>query len=161
MSDVVSAGIINLYGINVVCTNTLLRLAARRLGHIYDQSLLPLELKATQVGLLSEIAKAQKCTPEGPTLQELSQSLSINMPAVSHAVKPLIKNGLIELKIDSRDKRVKRCTLTEEGQKKTIQALKLIKETNDQVEEILGHDEVKFLQSITKKIASGDFSEKK
>ncbi|HDG1683650.1 TPA: winged helix-turn-helix transcriptional regulator [Kluyvera ascorbata] len=161
MSDAISAGIINLYGINVVCTNTLLRLAARRLGHIYDHSLLPLELKATQVGLLSEIAKAQKSTPEGPTLQELSHSLSINMPAVSHAVKPLIKNDLIQLKIDNRDKRVKRCTLTEKGQKKTSQALQLIKDTNDHVEKILGHDEIEFLHSITAKIASENFLEKK
>src|SRR6201999_78973 len=70
------------------CTNTALRRAARRLGHLYDEALAPLNLKATQVGLLAEIAKFRGSNgQEGPTLQDLAELLAIQISAVTHALK--------------------------------------------------------------------------
>src|ERR1700748_863824 len=39
------------------CNNTALRRAARRLGNLYDDALEPVGLKATQMGLMAEIAR--------------------------------------------------------------------------------------------------------
>jgi hypothetical protein len=41
----------------IACTNTALRLAARRLAHLYDEALAATERKATQVSLLAEIER--------------------------------------------------------------------------------------------------------
>ncbi|PTT92617.1 MarR family transcriptional regulator, partial [Pseudomonas sp. HMWF031] len=43
--------------VDLVCTNTALRRAARRLGNLYDDALAPLGLKSTQVSLLTEITR--------------------------------------------------------------------------------------------------------
>ena len=61
---------------DLVCTNSVLRRAARQLGHLYDEALAPLGLKATQVGLIAEIGKLSAAAAdkreEGPTLQDLA-----------------------------------------------------------------------------------------
>ncbi|MEA3088195.1 MAG: hypothetical protein QOC89_5892, partial [Paraburkholderia sp.] len=57
----------------LACTNTALRRAARRLGNLYDDALAPSGLKATQVGLLSEIQRwAAANDGQAPTLQDLA-----------------------------------------------------------------------------------------
>lgn len=59
----------------LACTNTALRRAARRLGQLYDEALAPLDLKATQIGLIAEIERfSASGSEQGPTLQDLGGS---------------------------------------------------------------------------------------
>lgn len=90
-----------------VCTNTALRLAARRLGQLYDEALAPLDLKATQLALIAEIDKLTVAAPQGPTLQDLATRLAIQLSALTHALRPLVRDGFVELRADAKDRRTK------------------------------------------------------
>src|SRR5258707_12961524 len=77
------------------CTNNALRRAARRLGQLYDEALAPIGLKATQAGLLAQIGELAR-GQEGPTLQDLAERLAIGIWALTHARRPLVRDGLGE-----------------------------------------------------------------
>ncbi|HEY4078250.1 MAG TPA: MarR family winged helix-turn-helix transcriptional regulator [Rhizomicrobium sp.] len=140
------------------CTNTALRRAARRLGHLYDEALAPLNLKATQVGLLAEIAKFRNSDgQEGPTLQDLAELLAIQISAVTHALKPLVRDGLVEVRQDALDRRTKRSVLTLQGKTRFQEALVLWDKANSRVEVVLGPASAAALRALADEVASEEF----
>jgi DNA-binding MarR family transcriptional regulator len=143
---------------DLVCTNTALRRAARRLGQLYDEALAPVALKATQIGMLAEISRFPSTDgQEGPTLQELAARLAILMSAITHAMKPLVRDGIVELRQDALDKRTKRCVLTPKGHELFVQALKLWADANNRVEEVLGQPSATLLRSLADTVSSEAF----
>lgn len=151
------ADLLSLLG-DVACTNNALRRAARRLGQLYDEALAPIGLKATQVGLLGEIARLAAVDEQaGPTLQELAGRLAILMSALTHAMKPLVRDGIVELRPDALDKRTKRCVLTPKGEALFNEALVFWASANNRVEEVLGHDSAAQLRAMADHIASDAF----
>jgi DNA-binding MarR family transcriptional regulator len=142
----------------LACTNTALRRAARRLGQIYDVALAPLGLKATQVGLIAEIARfSAGGNDKGPTLQDLAARLAIQLSALTHALKPLVRDGLVELRPDAEDRRTKHGVLTRLGKKRLAEALVLWTAANSRVEEVLGRDSAATLRSLADEVASDEF----
>ncbi len=151
------ADLLNLLG-DVTCTNNALRRAARRLGQLYDEALAPIGLKATQVGLLGEITRLAAVDEHGgPTLQELAGRLAILMSALTHAMKPLVRDGIVELRPDALDKRTKRCVLTPKGEALFNEALVFWASANNRVEEVLGHDSAAQLRGMADHVASEAF----
>lgn len=142
----------------VACTNTAVRRAARRLGNLYDDALAPVGLKATQIGLLAEIERLASAN-EGqvPTLQDLATKLALQISAVTHALRPLIRDGLIELLPDETDKRAKRASLTPEGVALLHRALKHWAVANQQVEQVLGSEAAAALRAVADYVSSDDF----
>jgi DNA-binding MarR family transcriptional regulator len=142
----------------LACTNTALRRAARRLGQLYDETLAPLGLKATQVGLISEIERcAAGGSEEGPTLQELAGRLAIQISALTHALKPLVRDGLVELRPDTVDRRTKHGVLTPLGKERLSEAFVLWAKANNRVESVLGRDSAATLRALADKVASVEF----
>jgi DNA-binding MarR family transcriptional regulator len=140
------------------CTNTALRRAARRLGHLYDEALAPLNLKATQVGLLAEIDKFRGSDgQDGPTLQDLGERLAIQISAVTHALRPLVRDGLVEVRRDALDKRTKRGVLTPLGKVRFKEALVLWDKANRRVEVVLGPASAAALRGLADEVASEEF----
>lgn len=124
---------------DLACTNTALRRASRRLGQIYDDALAPTGLKATQVGLLSQIAMASAGGErDWPTLQYLAESLAVSISALTHALRPLVRDGIVNLEPDARDGRTKRAAMTEIGERRLNEALVLWADANQRVEVVLG-----------------------
>jgi DNA-binding MarR family transcriptional regulator len=143
---------------DLACTNTSLRRAARRLGQLYDEALAPLRLKATQIGLMAEINKVPAdAAQEGPTLQDLAGQLAILMSALSHALKPLVRDGIVELRQDAHDKRTKRCVLTPKGYELLQKSLVLWEIANRRVESVLGHNSASMLRELADRVSSDDF----
>jgi DNA-binding MarR family transcriptional regulator len=142
----------------LACTNTALRRAARRLSQLYDEALAPLSLKATQISLIAEI---ERClaggSPEGPTLQDLAARLAIQISALTHALKPLVRDGLVELRADAVDKRTKHAVLTRLGKKRLSEALVLWAAANNRVEDVLGSDSAATLRTLADEVASDEF----
>ncbi len=125
--------------VDLACTNTAMRRAARRLGQIYDDALAPTGLKATQAGLLGQIAGVHDTGHEGwPTLQSLAERLAVSISALTHALRPLVRDGLIELRADAHDGRTKRAALTVAGESRLREALVLWSDVNQRVEKVLG-----------------------
>jgi DNA-binding MarR family transcriptional regulator len=141
----------------VACTHTALRRAARRLGQLYDDAVAPAGLKATQAGLLAQIAGADDAG-QGPTLQSLAERLAVSISALTHALRPLVRDGLIELRPDAQDGRTKRSVLTRLGEARLREALVLWAGANQRVEKVLGSSAAT-LRSLADDVASPEFLE--
>jgi DNA-binding MarR family transcriptional regulator len=141
----------------LVCTNTALRRAARRLGQLYDDALTPTGLKATQVGLLAQIAASpEEADQSGPTLHALADRLAVSISALTHALRPLLRDGLVSLTPDAHDGRTKRAVLTGPGQARLKEALVLWADANQRVEIVLGGSAVD-LRALADEVSSGAF----
>ena len=140
------------------CNNTALRRAARRLGNLYDDALAPLGLKATQVGLLAEIARLTAGNDgRAPSLQELAARLAIQISALTHALRPLLRDGLVDVVSDEADRRTKRSLLTAAGKARLSEALVHWADANQRVEAVLGRDGAATLRALADQVASDEF----
>lgn len=140
------------------CTHTAIRRAARRLAYLYDEAMECVGLKSTQVALVSAIDQmTDPQTALGPTLQELAGGLTIQISALTHALRPLVRDGFVELLPDANDKRTKRSVLTAQGKARIKQAVQAWSAVNHRVEEVLGPGSATLLRELTDYIASDGF----
>lgn len=143
----------------LACTHTALRLAARRLGQVYDEAVAPSGLKATQVGVLGQIAGVHDVGPkEWPTLQTLAERLGVSISGLTYALRPLTRDGLVELRPDPNDRRTKRAVLTSFGEERLREAIILWADANQRVEQVLGSSAVA-LRMLADDVTSPEFLE--
>lgn len=143
----------------LACTHTALRRAARRLGQLYDDAVAPSGLKATQVGVLGQIAGVHDTGPrEWPTLQALAERLAISISALTYALRPLVRDGLVELRPDAHDGRTKRGVLTALGETRLREAIILWADANQRVEQVLGSSAAT-LRTLADDVTSPEFLE--
>jgi DNA-binding MarR family transcriptional regulator len=142
----------------LACTNTALRRAARRMGNLYDEAFAAVGLKATQAGLLAEIERLTTSN-EGvpPTLQDLATKLAIQISAVTHALRPLIRDGLVELQPDEQDRRAKHAALTRLGAARVRAAFVHWTAVNQRVEDVLGPESAATLRALADYVSSDEF----
>jgi DNA-binding MarR family transcriptional regulator len=136
-----------------ICNNAALRRAARRLGQLYDDALADSGLKATQGTLLVHVQILGE-----PTLRALADELVMDLSALSHTLKPLVRDGLIKIVPDEKDARAKRVTLTAAGRGKLELTLKLWTEAHARFEKVLGPERASKLRDTLDVIASPDFA---
>lgn len=142
----------------LVCTHTSLRRAARRLGQLYDEAIAPTGLTSSQALLLAQIdALSTVHGEEGPTLRVLADRLAIRISALTHALRPLVRDGLVEVRQDARDRRAKRGVMTPLGEARHRQMLGLWVEANNRVEAALGAAATETLRGLADKVASDEF----
>ncbi len=141
----------------LACTHTALRRAARRLGHLYDEAVSPTGLKATQVGLLSQIEDLGG--ESGPTLQALAERLAIGISSLTYALRPLVRDGLIDLRQDAHDKRAKHASLTALGAKRLAEGVALWAVANRRTDVVLGHGVASTLRTLADEVSSSAFLE--
>jgi DNA-binding MarR family transcriptional regulator len=139
----------------IACTNTALRLAARRLAHLYDEAVAATDLKATQVALLAEIERLTDS--DAPALQDLAGGLAIRISALTHALRPMVRDGLVELRRDPHDTRTKRAVLTRAGKARLRKAVVLWDTANRRVETVLGPGAAATLRELANQVASDEF----
>ena len=140
------------------CNNTSLRLAARRLGNLYDDALENAGLKSTQFALMVEIARlgaANAGLP--PTLQDLATRLAIQISALTHALRPLVRDGLVVLQPDAADGRTKRAALADAGLQRLEAAAAHWADANARVEAVLGADGAAALRALADRVSSDEF----
>ena len=140
------------------CNNTALRRAARRLGNLYDDALESVGLKATQMGLMAEIARMTAADQgRSPSLQELATALAIQISALTHALRPLVRDGLVAVLPDEDDGRTKRGALTVAGAKRLEEASACWAAANQRVEAVLGRDDAATLRALADRVSSDEF----
>jgi DNA-binding winged helix-turn-helix (wHTH) protein/DNA-binding MarR family transcriptional regulator len=137
-----------------VCNNASLRKAARHLGKLYDAVLEPSGLKATQFSLLTQIHALGQ-----PTMAGLASSLLMDLSAMRHSLGPLIRDGLILLRVDANDRRVKRVILTAAGVTKFKQAMQLWRKAQGRFEKASGSARAAKLHSVLKLLTSEGFED--
>jgi DNA-binding MarR family transcriptional regulator len=76
----------------------------------FDELLAPSGLRTTQHGLLTQIE-----VMGSPALGELAEVMVMDASALSHTLRPLIRDGLVSFVVDDCDRRRRRIVLTEAG----------------------------------------------
>ena len=140
------------------CTHTALRQASRQLTQIYDDAIAPSGLTSAQAMVVSRIDELGG-TPggKGPSLQTLARRLSIQISALTHALKPLVRDGVVEVHVDRDDRRTKRAVLTQQGMKQTRQMYELWIGVNSRMDAALGAGIARELRAISRRVASPEF----
>jgi DNA-binding MarR family transcriptional regulator len=134
------------------CNNASLRKAARRLGKLYDAVFEPSGLKATQFNLLTQIYDLGS-----PTMAGLAKSLLMDLSAMRHSLGPLMRDGLVRLRVEPEDRRVKRVVLTPAGVAKFEEAIQLWQKAQGRFEKAFGSARAAKLRSELKFLTSEGF----
>ena len=135
------------------CSNGAVRRASRRMAQIYDEAFAPFGLKATQYSLMNHIAQA-----DAPRMRDLAQSLVMDLSALGHTLKPLVRDGLVLVQVDELDRRSRRVLLTEAGQRKYEEARVVSKQMAVRFDEAFGVEAACELRKAMDFIASDDFA---
>ncbi|MBZ9920378.1 MarR family winged helix-turn-helix transcriptional regulator [Mesorhizobium sp. BR1-1-12] len=133
------------------CNNATLRRTARRLGRFYDDALAPSGLKGTQFGLLFQISASSE-----PAMGTVAEALIMDLSALGHTLKPLVRDGYVETFPDKDDRRVKRVRLTPHGQAKLEEAIRLWSVAQQRFEEMIGAEQAAKLRATLDAVASLD-----
>nr|WP_245181270.1 MarR family winged helix-turn-helix transcriptional regulator [Sinorhizobium mexicanum] len=131
-----------------------MRRASRQLSQLYDDVLAPSGLKITQFSLLSQIWRSGDAS-----LKTLADLMVMDLSALGHTLKPLIRDGYVELVPDRNDRRVKRVRLTPLGLRKQEEALALWAEAQARFEKSYGKTQSEALRKDLNLIAASSFAD--
>jgi len=134
------------------CNYAMLRRATRKLGQFYDDVQAPSGLKATQQGLLYQIHIGDE-----PAMGAIAAALVMDLSALGHTLKPLIRDGYVETFADPDDRRIKRVRLTAQGLVKLDEAMKLWQVAQQRFEDVVGKEKAERLRAVLDDIAALDF----
>jgi DNA-binding MarR family transcriptional regulator len=124
------------------------------LGQIYDEAFEPCGLKATQYSLLSQIVRSGE-----PKMRDLASALVMDLSALGHTLKPLVRDGLVELQVDEMDRRSRRVLLTAQGRAKYLEARKISDRVSSVFDNTFGAEETLKLRQALDFIASESFAQ--
>lgn len=140
------------------CTHTSLRRAARQLTQLYDDALAPAGLTSAQALLVAQLEQLGGAPGgKGPSLQALARRLAIQISALTHALRPLVRDGVVQLQADADDGRIKRAVLTAKGMEQTQQMYALWRQTNRRLESLLGDGAAEQLRLLANRVAAPGF----
>jgi DNA-binding MarR family transcriptional regulator len=141
-------------GIWMHCTNSAIRRAARQVGQLYDDAMGDTGLKGTQFSLLSQIRNDGQ-----PALKALAETMRMDLSGLGHTLKPLIRDGLVELSTDPADRRVKRVRLTAEGEAKQAELLERWHVAQARFDAVFGAEKSAEIREALAFISSPEFAE--
>ena len=81
--------------------------AARALARRFDEALRPFDLTNGQFSLLMALNR-----PASPTLGEVARTLAMDRTTLTAALKPLARDGLLDISVDPGDRRGRRAART-------------------------------------------------
>lgn len=136
-----------------ICTNAALRRASRNVGRLYDEALAPTGLRATQFGLLAQINAFGR-----PAMRELADEMVMDLSALGHTLKPLVRDGLVRIAPDAEDRRIKRVELTARGVAAFDGARPLWRAAQRRLDEIVGRDLAAATRAALIALASPNFT---
>ena len=140
------------------CTHTSLRRAARQLTQLYDDALAPAGLTSAQALLVAQIHELRAASQgQAPSLQTLARRLGIQISALTHALRPLVREGLVAVEPDSADRRTKRAVLTAAGVEQTQRMYALWAATNRRIQNVLGAGATEQLRLLADQVGSPAF----
>src|ERR1700678_1409605 len=134
------------------CHCTTLRKASRRISQLYDAALAPSGLKTTQRAILAQIRRS-----EPTTVGKLAEALVMDAGALAHTLKPLERDRLVAIDIDSDDRRNRVAKLTPAGRARLAQSDKLWENAQRGFEAPFGRAKSEALREAMQFLVSGEF----
>lgn len=130
-----------------VCLCMNMRMATRRLVAHYEAHLAKSGLNISQFGLLASIA-----AKPGVTMSALAEALELSPSTLTRTLRPLQKDGLIDILADQQNQRQRLLRLTAEGRKRLTAAGGLWKKAHAEAREIVSPKAVEQLLRATEKL---------
>lgn len=125
------------------CTNLKLRQLGRVVSRHYESHLAGSGLRITQYSLLSAVVKL------GPVgLGELAAVLRLDGSTLSRNLRPLIDQGLVEVRVDEADARIRTARATPAGEALRAEAQRAWKGAQLALNERLGTERVAALHAL-------------
>jgi DNA-binding MarR family transcriptional regulator len=103
--------------------------AARAMSRIFDEALRPLGLNSGQFSLLISLNR-----PEPPTLGSVAQLLALDRTTLTANLKPLERQGLVDVRPDEKDRRTRRLVITSKGRDLLVEAVPVWTSTHQAIE---------------------------
>jgi len=135
------------------CTNSAIRRAARQLGQLYEDAMGDTGLKGTQFSLMSQIRQDGQ-----PSLKTLSEEMRMDLSALGHTVKPLIRDGFVETIADPDDRRVRRVRLTAMGESKQAEMAERWRVAQERFDRLFGTEKSAAMREALAFISSPEFA---
>jgi DNA-binding MarR family transcriptional regulator len=148
-----SEGVLHAGDINR-CNNAALRKATRRVSQLYDSMLAPTGLRSTQRSILLNIERLG-----APSLGQLAASLVLDRSALGHNLRPLERDGFIELFVDPADRRNRLVRLTKKGESKLRETAAFWQAAQDRFESTFGVVQAKALRDALAIIAAQELDQ--
>jgi DNA-binding MarR family transcriptional regulator len=123
--------------------------ASRTIGRRFDEALRPVGLNNWQFTLLVTLNQPSPITVNG-----LAEELGMDRTTTTKNLKPLERRGLLEIRQDEKDARVRRIVLTASGHGVLVEALPYWQAANDAVAASLKGGTLACLRSALDTIAS-------
>jgi DNA-binding MarR family transcriptional regulator len=121
-------------------------------SQLYDSALEPCGLRTTQRAILNHIARTGT-----PPIGELAEALVMDRGALTHNLKPLERDGFVEIRIDPDDRRNRLVALTAAGRAKLAESEPLWKRAQDGFEAAFGVAKSAALRKTLEYVVSENF----
>jgi DNA-binding MarR family transcriptional regulator len=132
------------------CIVAAMRAATRRLTQLYDEVIAPTGLRITQFHILSEL---QRRAADPPTVGELAEILTMERSALGQTLRPLARDGFIDLGHDKRDGRRRPVKLTKAGKDKVARGRRYWARAHEKFEHFFGGDQMVVLRKTLREVA--------
>ena len=134
----------------VGCNSLATRKVARRITQIYDATLAPSGIRATQITILAALHLKAK---QPPTLNELADALVLDRSTLGHNLRPLERDGYVELQENENDRRQRLLVITGKGNAKLQEAFPLWAKAQESFSKLYGEKEMTELRKTLAIIA--------
>lgn len=128
--------------LKVGCTCFRLRRATRQVTQIYDDHLAEFGLTVTQFSLLGHLRSMS-----GASIGALADAMVMDPTSLTRALRPLERQGLLELRADATDRRARCVHLADLGRAAYERARVGWQRAQDQIGDLLGDDGLPKLNS--------------
>jgi DNA-binding MarR family transcriptional regulator len=123
------------------------RQAARYLTRLYERHLAPVALTSTQFTMLVFLDEAP-----GVAMRELAEAMVMDRTSLIRALKPLQRDGLIDISASPSDARQNVMSLTAAGRQRLEQAMPLWQQAQHEFEGEFGHAPAEDVRTLLLKI---------
>jgi DNA-binding MarR family transcriptional regulator len=134
------------------CNFFALRQATRRVTQLYDRAFAPVNLRATQYSLLSQIEQLDPIA-----INPLAEAMVMDRATLGHNLRPLEERGLVRLAV-GHDRRSRDVHITQAGRNLLVEARKLWRKAQASFEDNIGRTQAAALRAAHKKVATSDFT---
>jgi len=123
--------------------------ASRTIGKRFDEAFRPVGLNNWQFTMLMALAHAAS-----QTINQIAGELGMDRTTTTKNLRPLERRGLVTIRTDDKDARVRRVSLTEEGRQLLEDALARWRSVNEEVSAGLSKEQLVVVRSALDVIAA-------
>ena len=127
-----------------ICYNLAMRQSSRLITQFYEDRLKTAGLKSGQFAILRAVHFTKQTTNK-----ELQSILVLGQTTLSRNLKPLLRDGFLDLSVDPNDQRLKLISLTLKGKKLYQKALPLWQVAQLDIRKKLGKNEISQILALS------------